>query len=148
MSELNHNNVRGEEQAKRMATAENLSICPFCAEGLIKIHKKPILHEIEGMFITESAFPYKGTSQHYMIIPKAHIKNISELSANNWSAVGALLKWVKDQNNLNTGGLFIRFGDMSRTGSSVAHLHFQIISGTKSDTDEGKESLKVKLGYK
>ncbi len=148
MSELNHKNVRGEEQARRMTVAEDLSICPFCEVGLIKIHQKSILHEVDGMFITESAFPYKGTSQHYMIIPKAHIKDASKLTPENWTAVGALLKWVKAQKDLHTGGLFLRFGDMSRTGSSVAHLHFQIISGTKSDEDKDKESLKVKLGYK
>jgi len=148
MNLFNHNNVRNKEQIRRMNMAEENNLCPFCSEGLIKIHQQPILHEIDGIFITKSAFPYNGTSQHYMIIPKEHITDISKLTSKQWSAVGLLLQWVQDKYKLHSGGLFIRFGDMTKTGSSVAHLHFQVLSGTKSEKDTDRESLKVKLGYK
>ena len=148
MALLNPNNSRGTEQKRRMNIAEKESICPFCKEGLVKIHQLPVLHEIDDMFITKSAFPYDGTKEHFMIIPKEHITDISKLTPKMWSAVGTLLKWAQDACDLSYGGLFIRFGDMTKTGSSVAHLHFQLLSGTKSEKDMDRKSLKIKLGYK
>jgi diadenosine tetraphosphate (Ap4A) HIT family hydrolase len=148
MALLNPNNARGDEQRRRMNIAADVQMCPFCPDGLIKIHQKPILKEMNGMFITESAFPYEGTNKHYLIIPKEHITNITMVTPENWIAVGGLMQWVEDIHDMHHGGLFVRFGDMSKTGSSVAHIHFQLLSGTKSESEKIKKSLKVKLGYK
>ena len=62
--------------------------------------------------------------------------------------IGELFSWVREFSNTKSGGFFLRFGDMHKTGSSVEHLHFQVISGSKSDTEDDKESIKVKFGYK
>ncbi len=141
------NNSRTKEQFDRMQKAEDLNICPFCKEGLKKIHKLPIEKETEDFFVTKNAFPYEGTSVHYLIIPKKHIKDTKELKDNMWIQIGKLFNWIRNNINTKSGGFFLRFGDLHWTGSSIEHIHFQIISGTRSDKEK-KESLKVKLGYK
>ena len=147
-TELFHHHIRTDDQRIRMNQAENDELCPFCPEGLVKIHRMPILHALNLLFVTESAFPYEGTSAHYMIIPKRHLTEVEQLTAEDWEEIGLLFAWIREHYSIQYGGMFIRFGDMSRTGSSVAHLHFQILSGTKKYDDENREPLRVKLGYK
>jgi len=141
-------NSRSQKQYQRMEKAEKLNICPFCKEGLKKIHGMPIEKEVGDFFVTKNAFPYKGTKYHYLIIPKEHISSVMEFTSENWAQVGALFQWVSKQTQIDSGGFFLRFGDMHKNGSSIEHIHFQIISGTKGDYDDDKEPLKVKLGYK
>ncbi len=140
-------NSRTKEQFCRMQEAEKLNICPFCKEGLKRIHKLPIEKETRDFFVTKNAFPYEGTSAHYLIIPKKHIRDIEELQSEMWIQIGELFNWIRKYTNAKSGGFFLRFGDLHWTGSSVEHLHFQIISGTKSDKSKS-DSIKVKLGYK
>lgn len=147
-SGLFHHHVRTEKQRDRMVQAEQKDICPFCPEGLVQIHRMPIIQESPLFFVTASAFPYEGTSAHYMIIPKRHLTDVGQLSAEDWKEIGYLFAWLREHCSLRSGGMFLRFGDMDRTGSSVAHIHFQVLSGTKKYSDEGREPLRVKLGYK
>lgn len=141
-------NSRSEQQFNKMCEAEELNLCPFCSKGLKKIHKLPIEKETTDFFVTKNAFPYEGTLAHYLIIPKKHLKYISELNSDMWIQIGELFNWLTEKPNTQSGGFFIRFGDLHRTGSSIEHLHFQVISGSKSDTSENKKSLKIKFGYK
>ena len=144
---LNLENTRTKKQKARMEEAKREDICPFCPVGLKKIHKLPIEFEYGGFFATKNAFAYDGTDFHYLIIPRRHINDITELNDNDWISVGRILKEVLTNQNSSSGGFFLRFGDMTKTGSSIEHLHFQVLSGTKSETDEDRKSLKVKLGY-
>ncbi len=150
MPKLNHNNVRSEEQSDRMKLAEEIKLCPFCPEGIIKIHQKEILHQNENWLLTESAFPYEGTAHHYLLIPKKHLVNIAEIDAKSWADFGEIFKFAVEYKKIEGGGLFLRFGDMLKNGSSVEHLHFQLISGESSEREskENRESLRVKLGYR
>ncbi|PCI89771.1 hypothetical protein COB18_03155 [Candidatus Kaiserbacteria bacterium] len=144
---LHKNNARSDIQLERMNLAENLKLCPFCSKGLIQIHKAPIEKETEAFFVTKNVFPYEGTRVHLLIIPKEHISTIADIAPKHWIEIGELFQWIVKKENLDAGALFVRFGNMHKTGSSIEHLHFQIISGTKTD-EEDSEGLKVKLGYK
>lgn len=141
-------NVRGTEQRERMNLAEDLKLCPFCDEGLTTIHKMPIEESTEHLFVTKNAFPYEGTKCHYLIISKEHITDVEDLTPTHWMEVRELFSWVVEKERLDSGALLLRFGSMNKTGSSVGHIHFQVISGAKSDEDDDAESLKVKIGYK
>lgn len=147
---LNTYNIRSEEQKQRMEKAEKENICPFCPEGLEKIHKLPIEKSIGNFFATKTAFPYEGTAYHYLIISKRHLTEPSQITDTDWQDIGKVFRWILDTSNMSGGSMFWRFGDMKKNGSSVAHFHIQVLSGNsgESDAEDIRESLKVKLGYK
>ena len=131
-----------------MEQIEKFDLCPFCEEGLEIIHGMPLEEVTADFFVTQNAFPYEGTECHYLIVPKEHKMTVMDLTDIHWGQIGQLLKWIIQTTTIEAGGFFLRFGDMHRNGSSIEHIHFQVISGTKSDQDSERESLKVKLGYK
>lgn len=147
---LNLNNVRSDEQKKRMETAISEKLCPFCGEGIKLIHKKPILKKTKNFLFTESAFPYDGTSHHFLILAKKHITNLQKVTSEMWIEIGMLVKYTEKKYKIEGGGIFLRFGDLQKNGSSIDHLHFHIISGNSSEVarEDKRESIKVKLGYK
>jgi galactose-1-phosphate uridylyltransferase len=147
---LNKYNVRGEEQMKRMEKAEAEKICPFCPNGLKVIHRLPIEKKFGGFFATKTAFPYDGVEHQYLIISQKHIDHPKKLKVQDWQDIGKTFNWVLKKTGMSGGAMFWRFGDMQKTGSSIAHFHIQVLSGNSSEReDENKrESIKVKLGYK
>jgi diadenosine tetraphosphate (Ap4A) HIT family hydrolase len=147
---LNIHNVRNEDQKARMEKADKEKICPFCPKGLIEIHKLPVEKEIGNFFTTKTAFPYEGTETHYLIISKNHIVDPDQITNNDWQDIGKVFNWVIKKTNISGGALFWRFGDMKKNGSSIAHFHMQVISGSSSEqeSEDTRESIKVKLGYK
>lgn len=147
---LNKNNVRSGEQMKRMEKAEKENICPFCPVGLKAIHKLPIEKTLGDFFATKTAFPYEGTEHQYLIISKKHLDKPSQLKAKDWQDIGKVFNWVLKKTKISGGSMFWRFGDMQKNGGSIAHFHIQVLSGNSSEneSEEKRESIKVKLGYK
>jgi len=149
---LNHKNVRSEEQANRMKFAQEMDICPFCAEGLVQIHKEKILMTNDKWLITPSAFPYEGTSIHYLLIPKDHISSMLELTAEHWAKFGEILKQFTTEQHIEDGALLVKFGNLSSNGSTIEHTHFHLLKGEahEHDAEIGKEieKMKVSVGFK
>lgn len=147
---LNFNAVRSEEQRSRMEKAKESLLCPFCEKGLIEIHQKEIFYENNSWLVTESAFPYDGTEHHYLIVSKRHVSSISDLSPTEWSDQGEAIKYLVSEKKIDGGSMFLRFGDMKKTGSSIEHLHVHVLSGNADENMETnlREPIRVKLGYK
>ncbi len=144
---LNHENARTEEQKKLMAQIEADGVCPFCAEHFTKYHPKPILKETEYWFLTTNMSPYEGTRFHFLFVYKPkHIVSPTEFSPEAGTDLFSLIAWVTEQYAIPGGSFFMRFGDTRYNGSSVEHLHAQLISGKQQD--EEAEALRVKLGWK
>lgn len=147
---LNHQNVRNAEQAKRMKLADENKLCPFCGEGLKVIHKNPILKKTKNFLFTQSAFPYEGTSHHFLILAKKHITDPQKITGKMWAEIGDLMKYALRKYKILGGSLFFRFGEMHATGSSIDHVHFHVLSGnaTEFDDEKTREPIRVKLGYR
>lgn len=146
-SGLNHTNARTDEQKQLMAKIEADGVCPFCAEHFKTYHPKPILRETDYWFLTENMSPYEGTTQHFLFVYKPmHITTISEITSDAVHDLFALLAWTQETQHIEGGSFFIRFGNMEYNGSSVSHLHAQLIVGKKHE--DGDEPLRVKLGWK
>lgn len=144
---LNHDNARTEEQKKLMAQIETDGVCPFCADHFKTYHPKPIIRETEYWFLTHNMSPYEGTSQHFLFVYKpAHSTTLAEVVPEAAQDLFALLSWTTDTYAIKGGSFFMRFGNMEWNGSSVAHLHAQLIVGK--EKDETAEALRVKLGWK
>ncbi len=119
--------AKKKEYLKTLETIETEGKRPFCPDNF-KYHKKAILKEINGWFITENNYPYKNAKYHFIIIGKKHKEYFSELTIQDLSAVKKLVDWTTKKFNIKGGALTIRFGDTKLTGSTVCHLHFHLIS--------------------
>lgn len=132
-------NARSTDQIKALEAIEKGKFCPFCsAEYLKHEHKKPILHDGEFWIATENRWPLEHSKVHLLFIHKKHIDHVSEMSNEAWIELRHIV--VKMTHDLNMPGatLIFRFGDSSRTGGTVTHLHAQLISG---DPEKGKPVL-------
>lgn len=144
---LNHDNARTEEQKKLMAQIEHDGVCPFCAEHFRRYHPKPIIKETDYWFVTENMSPYEGTKLHILFVYKPeHATHPEDISPSAYTDLLSLLQWTTATYNVEGGSFFMRFGNTRYNGSSVAHLHAQLIVGKAQD--ETSEPIRVKLGWK
>ncbi len=144
-SGLNLQNARTPEQQALMQKIVQDGVCPFCAEHFKTYHPKPILKETAYWFVTENMSPYTGTKHHFIFVYKpAHITRPSEIAPEAFADLFALVNAVVEEYKFPGGALFMRFGDTHYNGSSVEHLHAQLLQG---DVDApGHEPVRVKLG--
>jgi len=120
------NNARSGVYKKVIEDIKKASICPFCPEHINQIHKNPIEEKVFWL-VTNNMYPYKPTKKHLLIIHKQHITHINELGLEAWKE---LFEIIKEENTklAITGGTFLmRFGEAKYTGSSVSHLHCQLL---------------------
>lgn len=120
-------------------------ICPFCQEHF-RWHKKPIIYEENGWFITESSWPYENTEHHLLIIPHKHIVDLKGLTGEDFETAKKLAELVIKERNILGGGLTLRFGDTRYTGATVTHLHFHLISPTKHSDKDAAEVVNFPIG--
>lgn len=145
MGYLNHDNARTPEQKELMEKIEQDGVCPFCAEYFKKYHPKPIFKETDYWFFTENMSPYEGTKHHFIFVYKpAHATSLSDIPSEAFADLHQLMTEAVAEYKIPGGSFFMRFGDQKYNGSSVAHLHAQLLMG---DADApGHEKVRVKLG--
>lgn len=144
---LDHSEARTEEQKKLMEKIESDGVCPFCKENFTKYHPKPIIKETEYWFVTTNMSPYEGTTQHFLFVYKpGHILSPGDMTQEAAAELMTLVSEHVTSFDMKGGAFFMRFGEGGYSGSSVEHLHAQLIVGVHKD--EHTESLKVKLGFK
>ena len=144
---LNHENARTTEQKELMQKIEDDGVCPFCAEYFKKYHPKPILKETDYWFVTENMSPYEGTVHHFLFVyTPNHITLPSDMTPDAKMDLLDCVDWLTKEYGIKGGSLFMRFGDTAYNGSSVEHLHAQLITGVTESHDT--EGIKVKLGIK
>lgn len=120
-------NARKGEYKKVIKEITKTGKCPFCKENF-KYHKKPLLKNRGGWFLTENSWPYKETRHHLIIIGKKHKENFLELKNKDFTDVAYLTNWAIRKYKIKGGGFTMRFGDPRINGSSVSHIHFHIIA--------------------
>lgn len=130
---VNLKNAREKEQLKVMKKIAKDQICPFCENSIKNYHPKPILFKTANWLVTENAWPYPMTQNHFLLIHRKHIVHTKNISAKGWSEIGKIIKKLEKSNNLNYGTLLMRFGETSKTGASVTHVHFQLVQSNPND---------------
>lgn len=144
---LDHSEARTEEQKQLMAQIETDGVCPFCAEYFEQYHPKPIIKQTDSWFVTENMSPYEGTTIHLLFVYKPkHTNSPKDLSPEDTVDLFSLISEQIKERNIPGGAFFMRFGEGGYNGSSVEHLHAQLIVGEPKSEDT--EGLRVKLGYK
>ncbi len=143
---VNQSNTRPGEYEKVINDIAAKKICPFCPEHLAEFHKLPVDNR-EFWIITDNQFPYQPTKYNKLFIHRAHICHFSEISPTAWIELGAIIKEQTDKLGIVGGSFFMRFGDTHFTGSSVAHLHAQLIQSNPDDpTYDPKKGVFTRLG--
>lgn len=117
--------ARTPEQYEQFRKIELDGLCPFCSEHLEQYHEGPIVERGESWNVISNMVPYANTDTHLVLIPNRHVTKPDELTSDEWTQLGDLItSYTKD---LPYGGVAFRFGDVSNTAASVAHLHVHIL---------------------
>ena len=105
-------------------------VCPFCPEHLATYHKNPAIIDGKYWILTDSMYPYKNSAHHFLIIHKAHVEHIHQVSSLAWKELKTIIDNAQKDRKMPGATLLFRFGDTRYTGASVSHLHAQLVSGT------------------
>ncbi len=109
-------------------------VCPFCQKYFLKYHTRPILRRGTHWLVTENANPYRGARHHYLFVCTKHVESPGRLTPRSFGELQSHIRWLQKKYKLPGGTFFMRFGDTRYTGASVAHLHAQLIVGSRKDS--------------
>ncbi len=147
---VNHDNTRARSNTDAYGNVISQiaqdGVCPFCPEHLAKYHKNPI-EEKTFWVLTDNMYPYKPALRHRLIIHKAHITHINEVSTEAWIELQTLIKEETISKNISGGTFIMRFGDTHYTGASVSHLHAHIVQSNPEDSSyDTIKGLTMRIG--
>lgn len=146
MSKINTEHTRSKNQKNQYKKIEKDDVCPFCPEHLSAYHKGVILAENKNWKATKNDWPYAGTKNHLLYIPKRHVEHIYDLTEKEWSDLRLLLLKSRKETDIDGGTFFIRSGNTEKTGGSVSHLHAHFIEGERGRMNGSP--IRIKVGYK
>lgn len=109
-----------------MLTEEN---CPFCGKFL---DVNAVIWEGKNWRIFYNKYPYTGTSEHIMAVPKSHKKFSTEFTAEEWAEMSEVHNFVKNFYGEKLYFSFTRENFISETadGRSVEHWHMHFLPGS------------------
>lgn len=121
-------NARKEEQIQTMGKIIENGEDPFDWEILSKYHIKPILKKGSFWLVTENQWPYDNARVQLLFIYKDNVPDMSQLPADAFTELLALIQEFSEQYSIVGGALGMRFGKTQYSGATVNHLHAQLIS--------------------
>lgn len=139
---VNIQNTRSDDQFEYYKAIADDDVCPFCTESLKKYLKQPIISEGDHWLVTPNRWPYEHTSAHYLLIARQHIETVTELPSGAFEELGDHVKQLVTDNNLDYGGIAMRFGDVRYTGATVNHLHAHLLQAAKDMPEDAKVKFK------
>jgi len=140
---VNLSNARYDEQRHIMEDIVENQECPFCPENLAKYHKKAIVKRGKFWVLTYNQWPYKYTDVHLLAIATYHAEELSDLKKGAFDELQELMMWAEKRYNIKTGGLAMRFGNVSSNGATVDHLHVHLIVPSKDKPADEKVRFKI-----
>lgn len=144
---MNFQNARDTEQIRRMKALKKAGVCYFCRKGSQeKVTTPKVIYEKKFFYITPNNFPYGGSIHHYLIVPKRHLDDLTQISNKEMVELKKMIVWLKKHFKIKGYSVFIRSGEMNYTGATIDHLHFHFIVGKKKN--KNSKWLMVTLGYK
>lgn len=142
MKQYHYKAARSQAQLKEMERLAKAGICIFCPEHIHQDTQKIEIETKEWM-VKKNRYPYERTKLHLILIPKKHIKTLSELPKAAQDEFIPLVAEIEKKYKLTSYGLGIRSGDMRFNGGSIEHLHMHLVVG---DTDDpNHEPVRFKM---
>lgn len=140
--QYNHELARVKEQAERMKNLEKRKICAFCRENIETETTSPIEIETKHWVVKANDYPYERTKLHLLVIPKKHVKTVSELPMASQQEFLSVVVRIEKKYKLTSYAFAVRSGDMHYNGGTVEHMHAHLIVG---DLKEGDEPVRIKI---
>jgi len=139
-------NSRGGDQDEVMKKIIEANEDPFSPENIKKYHKQPVLLDSEGWIVTLSQYPYQNTKQHFLLISKRYVEQMSELQQEEILDLFKCFTWLKENHRVEGGALGMRFGDTILSGATVKRLHAHIIVPDTTSKSYEKDRVKFFIG--
>lgn len=133
--------ARTPDQRAEMERLIEADVCLFCDPP----DRKYVLRS-QHWHVVHNKFPYNGASLHLLIVPELHVDSLIDLPPDALRDYAIVLMQLEKNFGLTAYAHFMRVGEMSRTGASIAHLHGHVIVGDVENPEF--ESVKVKLASK
>ncbi len=122
--------ARSPEKKNVLEDLQSRGVCNFCqGEHFLEGHSSPVLIETKHWVATKNRWAYEGATSHLLVINKEHLTTVTELSSDAWEDLQKITLKLVEEFNITGGTFLLRFGDMRFNGSTVQHLHAQIVSG-------------------
>lgn len=118
------NNARSPQQAADMAALETTATCIFCDPD----EDQPMLYETAHWYVTVNEYPYVGTREHLLLVPRVHAVGLNNLPLLVRGDFWSMLDWMHYEHELTDYTLKARNGDPVKTGGTIEHLHVHAIS--------------------
>lgn len=135
--------ARLPEQLEVMTGIIADGVCPFCIDSLAKYHKPPILYRGEHWLLTPNQWPYDYTRLHLLAITAYHAVRLADLRPGALDELQGVLQTAESEYDIQAGGIAMRFGDMSRTGATVSHMHAHLIVPDPDKPPDAKVRFKI-----
>jgi diadenosine tetraphosphate (Ap4A) HIT family hydrolase len=113
--------ARSDDQRAYMEDLEERGICVFCPEH----RRAEVVLDGDHFYVTRNLWPYRGTKEHWLIVPRAHVRAFDELPDEAGAELWALKRQLKG--DATATATVERSGDMRYNGGSVAHLHIHFV---------------------
>lgn len=127
--------ARVAEQLKIMEVIDNEGFCPFCPEHYSKSELEPVVKQGKYWHIRKNRWPYKNTRTHFIIIHNKHVEKLFEVSPQATQELFKLIQWLEQEYRITSGAIGIRFGDITKNGATVRHLHAHFVSAKMTDRE-------------
>ncbi|MDB5244641.1 MAG: Histidine triad domain protein [Parcubacteria group bacterium] len=119
--------------------------CPFCEEHLFKHHKNPVEEITDLWIVTRNAWPYPGSTHHFLFIPREHVETVESLTDEQWLGFHRLYRTLVNRYSFVGATHFFRSGKTAITGASVNHLHAHLVVGGM--RTENSAPIKAIIGF-
>jgi ATP adenylyltransferase len=121
----NPDNARTPEQREHMMSLAEDDVCVFCPEGYGE-NSPRVVHQQGDWIVEPNRYPYPRARTHLLIVHRAHLTSLALLSAADWLHLQAAVGSCEIKYRMDSFQLRVRSGDMSKTGATIAHLHWHM----------------------
>ncbi len=116
-------NVRTPAYREHMQNTIEKGICPFCE---LDHSKNVVIKQNRHWRVWVNPFPYDHHEHHLVIANARHITDITKITGDAWVQLGSIVRWCVSEFNIPGGGLVMRFGEPSKSASTLRHLHMHV----------------------
>jgi diadenosine tetraphosphate (Ap4A) HIT family hydrolase len=138
-------NAGTDEYAEVLRRIEARGECPFCIKNLLKEHPEGPIRTGQHWFLIKNQFSYPQAKQRFVLIAKVHAENLSDLPREAMEEALEFFRFIQEKFDITYGSIAMRFGDPSRTGGTVNHLHFHIVQPHDPKTP-GYKPVRFRIG--
>lgn len=135
--------ARSDEQRQKMVELEAAGICVFCEEHFAEHHREPAVYAGDHWLLTKNDYPYPGSRLHYLLVARKHVSRLEQLPSGAANELFQIIGWLNGKDQVASGALLLRTGDMRYNGGSIEHLHAHYLVGDVADPDHQPIRIKI-----